>query len=85
MRTDQQGLRVGIGDTADTAAAVEIRQVLFKLGAEGRVFDVVDLALEAALLGIIDGHAAPAGTQVRVVVNTEENIKYAVPLGDCSK
>ena len=38
---------------------VKFGQILFELGAEGGVFDVVDLALEAVLL-VVDRHAAPA-------------------------
>ena len=81
---DQQGLGIRIGDAADAAAAVEVRQVPLELGAEGGVLNVVDLPLEAAGL-VVDGHAAPAGAQMRVVVHTEENIKHAISLGDRSK
>ena len=77
---DQQGLGVGVADAAEAAVAVEIGQVLFKLGAEGGVFDVVDLALEAVRF-IVDDHAAPAGAQVGVVVHSEEDVQGHVPLG----
>ena len=77
----QQGLGVGVADAADAGAAVEVRQVLFKFGAEGGVFDGVDLPLEAVLL-IVNNHASPAGAQMGVVVHAEENVKGHVALGD---
>ena len=54
--------------------AVEVGQIPLKLGAEGGVFNVVDLALKAVLLVVYD-HAAPAGAQVGVVVHSEEDIQ----------
>ena len=63
---------------------MEVLQVTLELGAEGAGLNAVDLALEAGL-GIEDSHTAPLGTQMGVVVHTEENIQYAVFLGDCSE
>ena len=80
----QQGLGVRVADAADAAAAVELGDVLFKLGPEGGVLDVVDLTLEAAL-PVVDDHAPPAGAQVGVVVHAEEHVQHAVLLGDGSK
>ena len=84
MGTHQQGLGVRIRDAADAAAAVELRQVRLELGTEGSVFNVVDLALEAGGR-VIDGHAAPPGAQVGVIVHAKKDIKYTIPLGDCTK
>ena len=81
MGADQQGLGVGVADAADAGLAVEVGQVLFKLGAEGGVLDVVDLPLKAAFL-VVDRHAAPLGAQVGVVVGAEEEVQHAIALGD---
>ena len=81
MGADQQGLGVGVADAADAGVAVEVGEVLFELGAEGGVLDVVDLALEAVPL-IVDRHTAPLGAQVGVVVGAEEEVQHAVLPGD---
>ena len=60
MASDQQGLGVGVGDAAKAEAALEFRQVAFKLGAKRRVFDVVNLTLEA-LFRIVERQAAALG------------------------
>ena len=80
----QQGLGVGVADAADTAAAVELGDILLEFRAEGSIFNIVNLPLEAAFL-IIDNHAAPAGTQMGVIVHAEKDVENAVPLGDRSK
>ena len=59
VAADQQRLGFKIGDTGDTNAAAHLIDIFFKLGAERRVFDVVDLSLEADLT-IIHGHTAAA-------------------------
>ena len=84
MGADQQGLGVGVADAADAGAAVEFCQVLFKLGAEGGVFDGVNLALEA-VFGVMDNHAAPACAQMGVVIHSKKNVKGDVLCGDGSK
>ena len=73
MGPDQQRLRIGIGNGAQTYGAVELGQIAFKFGTERGAFDVVDLALET-LLGIIKCQAATLGTQVRMVVSAKEYI-----------
>jgi hypothetical protein len=75
---------IGIGNAADTGTAAEFGQIIFKFGAEGCVFNVVDLALKALFL-IIECHAAPAGAQVGMVVRTKKHIQYAVFTGDSPK
>ena len=72
-------------ESANAAVSVEIVEILFEFCSERGVFDVVDLPLKMVVLGVIDCHAAAFGTKVRVIVNTEENVKYAVPLGDRAK
>jgi hypothetical protein len=81
VRTDQQRLGVCVGDTADAGIAGELVQITFKFGTEGGIFNVMDLPLEA-LLVVIKSKAAPAGTQVRMVVRTEENVIFTVFAGN---
>ena len=85
MGPHQQGLGVGIGDAADAAAPVEIGQIRLKLGAEGGVLNIVDLAVEPVVYRVVDGHTPPAGAQMGVVVHAEKDVKHAIPLGDRSK
>ena len=82
MASDQQGLGVGVGDAAKAEAAIEFGQVAFKLGAKRRVFDVVNLTLEA-LFRIVEGQAAPLGAQVGMIVRAEEYVLLAAFTG-CS-
>ena len=63
MGAHQQRLGVGVADAADAAAAVEVPQVVFELGAEGGILDGVDLPLES-VFRVMDNHAAPAGSQM---------------------
>ena len=79
MGPHEQRLRVGIADAADAAATLEILQILFKFGPERGIFNIVDLALKADLL-VVDDHAAPPCTQVRMIVHAEKYIQYAVLL-----
>ena len=81
---DQQGLGIRIADAADTGATLEILQILLKLGAEGAVFNVVNLPLEP-VFPVVDGHAAPAGAQVGVVVGAKEHIQHHIPFCDGAK
>ena len=80
----QQGLGVGIGDTAQTGLAVHGVHIFLKLGAEGGIFNVVNLTLEA-LFRVINSHTTPLGTQVGVVVGSEEHIVFTVIAGHSSE
>ena len=84
MGADQQRLRIGVADTADTGASPEAGQVLFKLGPKGCILDVVDLPLKAPV-PVIEDQSPPAGTQVGMVIHAEKYVKYAVPFGDGPK
>ena len=84
MRPHKQRLRVCVTYAADAAASVELVKILFKLGAEGGVVDIVDLALEADF-GVIDRHTAALGAKVRVIIHAEENINDAIPFQGCSE
>ena len=80
MGAHQQGLGVRVADAADAALPVEIRQVVFKLGAEGGILYIVNLTLET-VFAVIHDHAGPAGTQMGVIVRAEENVQYCVAPG----
>ena len=77
----QQGLGIGIGDTADARAAAEFSQIGLKLGAEGGVLNVVNLALEAPG-SVVEHHAAPAVAQVGMIVGTEIDVINAIFAGN---
>ena len=82
MGADQQGLGIGVADAADAAgAALELGEVVFKLGAEGRVGDGMDLPLIAALVAP-DHHAGVPGTQMAVVVRSEEHVQHHIAVGN---
>ena len=69
-------------DAAKAEAALEFYKIAFKLGAEGRVLNVVNLTLEA-LFRIVEGQAAPLGAQVGMIVRAEEYVVLAAFTG-CS-
>ena len=77
----QQRLGIGVGNAADTTVAGELVQIIFKFGTEGGVLDIMDLPLEA-LDTVIEGHAAPAGTQVRVIIRSEKYVVLTVFAGN---
>lgn len=76
-----QGLRVGIGNNAQAYVASELGQVVFELAAEGSVLDVVDGTMEVAI-GLQHSQTAAVSTEMRVIVSTEEQIRYAIVLGN---
>jgi len=81
MRTHQKRLGIGVTDAADAAAAaLEVRQVFFKLGPERGVGDGVDLPL-TSMLRAPDRHPGVAGAEMAVIVGTEEDVKNDVASG----
>ena len=80
MRAHQQRLRVGVGNNTHAGAAVQLGQIPFEFCPEGCAFYVMDLTGEA-ILRIVEGHAAPLGTQMGMVVSSKENIIFAVFTG----
>ena len=83
LRTDQQGLRLGVGDAADAGVAPEFRQIIFKFCTEGSVLDVVDLAFKA--LFAQHRHTAGLGAQVGMIVHAEEHIHGYIAPGNGAK
>ena len=77
---DQQRLRLRVADAADGRKALHLVEDVLKPGAEGRVFDVVDLALQADK-GVPGRHTAPAGAQVGMVVGAEKHVGHTVGFG----
>ena len=53
----------------------------FELGTEGGVFNIVNMARKAVIL-VIGHHATALGTQVGVVVRSEEHVKGNISFGD---
>ena len=78
MAAHDQRLRLRIGNTADAHGALHLVHVVFKLRAEGRVFNIVNRTLEARLA--VYGHAAALGAQMRMIVRAKEQIEHAVRL-----
>ena len=77
VRADEQWLRVGVADAAHPHGSGEDGEVLLELGAEGRVLDGVDLALEARAF-VPDDHAGAPRPEVGVVVHAKEHVKNHV-------
>ena len=69
---DDEGLGLAVRDTADAHPAVHIQHVPLELGAEGRVFNIVNGPFEPP--GGVDRHAAPAGAKVGMVVYSEKEV-----------
>ena len=84
MGAHQQRLWVGVADAAHADVALELMQRAFKFRAEGGVFNIVDLPDEPGLRPV-NHHAAPAGTQMGVVVRAEKYVQSHIPVGDRSK
>ena len=84
MRTYQKGLGIGVADAAAAGMPLKIDQIFFKFGTKMCVFDVVNLALEAFFLAV-DDQTASACAQMRMIVNPEKDIKYAILLGSYAK
>ena len=84
VRANQQRLGVGIADAAHGNVAFELMQVLFKLGAEGSIFNIMNLAGKA-LLPVIGYHTAAAGTQMGVIVHAKEHIECHVSMRDSTE
>ena len=57
---------------------------MLEAGAEGRVLDAVDVALQTDL-GVKGGHAGTVGAEVGVIIGAEEHIQHAIPFGSHSE
>ena len=77
MRADQHRLRVAVGDHTDRGRTAHLVKNMLKFGTEGRVFDVMDLALQSDFF-IIRRQTSAARSEVRMIVNAEEHIHHAV-------
>lgn len=81
---DEQGLGVGVADTADGRGALHFVKNVLEFGAEGGIFDVVNLPLQPNGR-VIGRHAAPACAQMRMIVRAEKHIGNGVVATDGSK
>ena len=70
MGSDHQRLGLVIRNTANSQITVHFHGFLFKLGAERRIFDIMDRPVKTFLS--IHRHTAPAGSQMRMIVRTEK-------------
>ena len=73
---DQQRLRFIIRNAGNTQIALHAACVPLELGAERRVFDIVDRTVKST--GAVYRHAAAACAEVRVVVHAIKQIEYTV-------
>ena len=76
---NENGLRVGIGDAADTGSAVHGLRYALEFRAKGRIFDIMNVFLEAVCF-VDRHHARPAGAQVRMIIHAEEHVRHRVAL-----
>ena len=74
---DHKGLIFQVTDDTDPAVAVQLHQIVVKLGAELGVCDVVNTASDGAAL-VHNRHTAPLCTEMRMVVCTVKKIRHAV-------
>ena len=82
--TDENGLGISVRNAADGGGAGHFFQNPLEFSPEGRIFNVVYFPLEA-LFRVIGSHAAPAGSQMGMIVRAEKHIQHAVFAGSCSK
>ena len=72
----RQGLGFGVADGADAHFALHFFDVILEFGSEGCVADGVDGPVEPLLS--IHAQTAVLGSQVRMVIYSEEQVHYAV-------
>lgn len=77
MRTDQNGLRFVVGDTADAVLSLHFRGFLLEFGSERCVFDVVDGFIKSVFFAV-NRHTCTSGAEVRMIVYTVKQIKYTI-------
>ena len=78
--THQKGLRFVVGNAADADISLHALEITLEFGTKGRVFDIVDGAVEAALS--VYSHTAAFCTEMRMVVSAEKQVEYAVLFGN---
>ncbi len=81
--TNQQRLRFIIRNTADSHSSGHLLDVFIKFGPKRRIFNIVDCTVKTAFP--IHDHAASLRPKMRMVINSEKQIKYAVLCGCNSK
>ena len=77
VRTDEQWLRLVVGNGSDSHAAMHLIYISLKLCSERAVLNVVYRSVETVFF-IVDHHAGSSGSQMRMIVCTEKQIKNAV-------
>jgi len=76
VRTDDEGLVLGIADAPDPQAPLHLGDVIIELGPELGVFDVVDEAAE--ILRIPHRQSSAPGSEMRVEIGSIEEIEDTV-------
>lgn len=76
-----QRLRIGIRNDAQAHVASELCKVVFELTAERSVLDVVNGTMEIAI-SLQNSQASAVSAQMRMIVGSEEQIGYAIVLGN---
>jgi hypothetical protein len=71
-----QRLGFKIRNAADAQVALHVMDIIVKLGTERRVLNVVDGTVEAVFP--IHRQTGPAGSQVRMIVRAEKQVKYTI-------
>ena len=76
VRTDDQGLRLKIGNAADAQVTPHMMNVVIEFGTERRVLNIVDGPVEA--LFPVHRQTGAARSQVGVVIRAEKQIENAI-------
>ena len=82
--TNDKRLWLKIGNAADAQCSLHFINILFKLGSERRIFDVMNLPLQSDFR-IARRHTATACAEMRVVVRAEEHVGNHITVTDCAK
>ncbi len=84
MRTDQQRLRLIIGNTADSKLPVHIVDILVKLGSKRSVLDIVNRPLKPARF-VVNCHSGTSRPQMGMIIRPKKQIKHTILFGCNSK
>ena len=75
MRLNQKRLRLTIRNTTDSKIAGQFLHIPLELCPKRRIFNIVDRTVKSFLFAV-HSHAAPTGSQMGMIINTEKQVKY---------
>ena len=78
MRTNQQGLGFIIGNAPDSVFSLHLLHIFIELGTKRCIFYIVDGSVKA--LVSIHCHSAASGSQMRMIIDSEKQIKHTILL-----